>query len=83
MQENPLCKYKHIFGKPGEGAHAYRIFDIAIIDVISTIIAGLFLAWITKISVYYVIPGCFLLGIVAHRLFCVRTTVDKMLFPKG
>ena len=85
MQENTngLCKYKHMFGKIGEGIHSYRILDIAIMDVIQTILLGLFLAWITKISVYYTIPGSFLLGIVAHRLFCVRTTVDKLLFPKG
>ena len=23
----------------------------------------------------------FLLGIILHRLFCVRTTIDKLLFP--
>jgi hypothetical protein len=33
-----FCKYKNIFGKVGEGAHSYRIFNIAIIDVISTFI---------------------------------------------
>ena len=85
MQENrnPLCKYKNLFGKIGEGIHSHRIFNIAIMDVIQTILLGLFIAWITKISVYYTIPGAFLLGIVAHRLFCVRTTVDKILFPRG
>jgi len=28
----------------------------------------------------YILIGLFLLGIVAHRVFCVRTTVDKVLF---
>lgn len=85
MQENtnPLCKYKNAFGKLGEGIHSYRIFDIAVLDVIVTILFGLLLSWITKISVYYMIPGVFVLGIVVHRLFCVRTAVDKMLFPGG
>jgi len=27
--------------------------------------------------------GIFLLGIIVHRFFCVRTTVDKLLFPNG
>ena len=36
----PLSDYKDIFGKPGEGGHAYRIFDIAIVDVIFTIISS-------------------------------------------
>ena len=71
-----------MFGKVGEGIHSYRILDIAIMDVIQTILGGIFIAWLTKISVYYTIPGAFLLGIIAHRAFCVRTTVDKILFPK-
>ena len=35
-----LCKYKNIFGEPKIGIHKYRLFDIAIIDVIGTIILG-------------------------------------------
>ena len=32
-----LCKYANIFGAPNTGSHKYRIFNIAIIDVIATI----------------------------------------------
>ena len=35
-----LCKYKNIFGEPNTGIHSVRIFNIAIFDVISTIIVG-------------------------------------------
>jgi len=38
-----LSKYKNIFGKPGKGIHSYRFFNIAIVDVFLTIIAGLIL----------------------------------------
>jgi len=38
-----LCNYSELFGKVGEGLHSYRIFDIAIIDVIATIIGAYFL----------------------------------------
>jgi hypothetical protein len=84
MQENqnPLCKYKNLFGKLGEGIHSYRIFNFAIMDTLQTILLGFFLAWLTRYPIYYTIPGSFLLGIIAHRLFCVRTTVDKLLFPE-
>ena len=83
-----LCKYKDIFGKPGEGAHSIRIFNIAVIDVLATIILALVIHQIllerilgfTNISIWWVILGCFLSGIIAHRLFCVRTTIDKLLF---
>ena len=38
-----FCKYKDILGKPGEGVHSYRLFDIAIIDVVLTIGLALFI----------------------------------------
>ena len=77
-----LCKYSELFGKIGEGVHSYRIFDIAIIDVIMTVISGYLLHkyLFPNISVYLVIMILFILGIVSHRLFCVRTTIDKILF---
>lgn len=33
-----LCEYKYIFGRPREGAHAYRLFDIAVVDVAATVL---------------------------------------------
>jgi len=76
-----LCKYKDIFGKLGEGIHSYRIFNIAIIDVLLTIIGAFIIAWITGYNIRYVLPALFILGIILHRAFCVRTTIDKLLFP--
>jgi hypothetical protein len=76
-----LCKYKDIFGKPNTGAHKYRFFNIAIVDVALVIIAGFFLSWFCKWNVWYTLGGLFLLGIFSHRIFCVRSTVDKLLFP--
>lgn len=78
-----LCKYKNMFGEPGTGAHSYRFWNIAVVDVILTILAGVILSWITGMTRVYSIITMFVLGIIAHRLFCVRTTVDKLLFPKG
>lgn len=78
-----LCKYKNMFGEPGTGAHSYRFWNIAVVDVVLTILAGLLLSWITGMSRVHSIITMFVLGIIAHRLFCVRTTVDKLLFPKG
>ena len=76
-----LCKYKDVFGKPGQGAHRFRIFDIAIVDTLLTVLLAFVIAHFGGISLMYVIPGTFFFGIVLHRLFCVRTTVDKLLFP--
>ena len=76
-----LCQYKDVFGEVGKGIHSYRVFGIAYMDAIFTIIGALFLSWIMKWNYIYTIIGAFILGIVMHHLFCVRTTVDKFLFP--
>lgn len=75
-----LCKYKNALGKPKEGLHKYRIFNIAIIDLLLTIIVAIIISYIMKINVFIVFIILFLLGIIMHRLFCVRTTIDKLLF---
>lgn len=78
-----LCKYKNILGEPGKGAHSYRLFGVAIVDVIITIIAAYIISYFFKYSFIYVLLILFASGIVLHRLFCVRTTVDKLLFPSN
>lgn len=79
-----LCRYKNIFGEPGTGVHSYRIYNVAIVDVVCTFLLSLFIwSFIKKrtLSSYiYITLSCFLAGIILHHLFCVRTTVDKFLF---
>ena len=76
-----LCQYKHLFGEPGEGVHKYRIFDISIVDVLVTLLFAYIITYFSGIALTYVIPFVFLLGIVVHRVLCVRTKVDRILFP--
>ena len=75
-----LCKYKNILGIPKQGIHSYRLFGVAIMDVIFTIIAAFLITYLCKIKLKYTIPFLFILGIILHRLFCVKTTVDKLIF---
>lgn len=71
-----------MFGKPDEGSHALRdpIFGTALWDVIFTIIGAGAISWWKKYDFVMVLLVLFILGIIAHRVFCVRTTVDKLLF---
>jgi hypothetical protein len=82
MNKNMLCKYRNIFGKVGEGVHSYRIFNIAIVDVLCTFLGAFIIQRIFFPKRYYlvVLAVLFLLGIFFHRLFCVNTTIDKILF---
>jgi hypothetical protein len=76
-----LCQYKDIFGKVGEGIHSYRFFNIAIADVLLTILAAFIIHLIVpKYKFTIILLLLFILGIILHRVFCVRTTIDKLLF---
>jgi uncharacterized membrane protein len=76
-----LCRYKDIFGRPREGAHAYRFFNIAVVDVIATIILAFIVARAFGFVFWKSLVALFIIGIISHRMFCVRTTVDKWVFP--
>ena len=75
-----LCKFKNALGEPGKGIHSYRLFGLAIMDVIMTIIAAYIISYFTNYNFTYTLIFLFILGIILHRLFCVRTTIDKLLF---
>jgi hypothetical protein len=82
-----FCEYSNLFGEPNTGFHSFRIFNIAIVDVIATLILAKILHIIgNKLSFNLTYWGylliCFIIGIISHRLFCVRTTIDKILFIK-
>jgi hypothetical protein len=84
-----LCKYKNIFGEPNTGIHSVRIFDFAIFDILATILGSIVIhqiiivEWLKMndiIKLWMVIVFMFVLGIILHKAFCVKTTVDKILF---
>jgi hypothetical protein len=81
MTANPLCKYKDMLGKPNEGIRKYRIGGIAIMDTVVVIIIGIIISFMTKFPLLYTLAVLFISGIIVHRLFCVRTGIDRILFP--
>lgn len=66
-------KYKDIFGKPNNGAHSFRIFDFAIIDIFMTFIGAYYISNYYKVNVWLIFILFFLLGQILHILFCVQT----------
>lgn len=77
-----LCKYRDSLGTPHKGIHSYRLFGVAIVDVIFTIFGAMIISYFSKRSFIFTLIFLFILGIILHRLFCVRTTIDKLLFHK-
>jgi len=76
----PFREFKEIFGKPNEGVHSYRFLNLAIVDVIGTIIIAFIIAKIFNLNALLTIIIAFILGIILHRLFCVNTTINKFFF---
>ncbi len=75
-----LCDYKYLFGEEGKGLHSIRLFDIAVIDVMLTVVAATVIANVTKTPIWLAVVILFGLGIILHRVFCVNTTVNKWIF---
>lgn len=82
-----LCQYKDILGKPNEGLHSIRLFGtyggIAVVDTVLAIVLGLVLAKVFRLTKFNGILLSFILGVIAHRVFCVDTTINKFLKSKG
>lgn len=75
-----LERYSTIFGEPRTGAHAIRVFDIAIVDLVLTIILAYLVAYMMNWRFLVVVVCLLILSIVMHRLFGVRTKIDTLLF---
>jgi hypothetical protein len=78
--QSEWCEYGKMGGEPGVGLHRH-FFGFALFDILGTVLIGAVLAKLFHWSVGATVAALFLIGIFLHRLFCVRTTVDKLLFP--
>ena len=73
-----LTKFKHAFGKPGEGMHAYRLpGDVVLVDTVLTILGAYGITYLSsktnyRIPISYSMAGLFVTGIVAHKLVGLR-----------
>jgi hypothetical protein len=79
------CPYQNALGIPGQGFHSYRLFNIALGDVVLLLLFAVVVQWIinqfSTCSYNLAVLISFLIGIVIHRICCVRTTIDQLLFP--
>ena len=75
-----LCKYKDIFVEPKKGVHSYRFLDFAIMDIIFTIIGAYIISKYSNYNFYKILLFLFILGIILHKLFCVNTTLNSIIF---
>jgi len=82
-----LCQYHDLFGLPRQGAHAIRLFDFAVVDVVLTFLGAYLIQWSLNNwqirdrnwSYWEVLLGFTVLGIFLHWLFCVPTKLNQLL----
>lgn len=76
------CPLRDIFGKPGAGVHAPRIFGLAAVDVFGTIALALAFGHKSVIAFARALAVWMIAAIILHRLFCVDTALNVFLFGK-
>lgn len=75
-----LCRYKHIFGKEGEGVHSIRFMGIAVVDLALTVLVCIGISIYFRFNFILVFIIAIIIGIIVHRAFCVNTTINKAIF---
>jgi hypothetical protein len=73
------CQFANILGAPGTGIHSIRVFNVAIVDVLLTFVLAYFTKNFFPFNYWTVLLIWFIVGIIVHRLFCVKTTVGNII----
>lgn len=84
-----LCKYKDALGKPGQGAHSWRLGGLAGVDLLLTAGAALLISQaasggcgsLAGFLVVFII--LMIIAVVVHRAFCVDTALNRKLGISG
>lgn len=78
-----LCQFKDIFGKPREGVHSYRVLDIAVVDVLGTVLLAYLISEYYKVDIWCSFFLLLLSSVIIHKIFCVNTTLTQIVFSKN
>ena len=74
-----FSKFKNMLGVPNKGVHKYRFLGTASVDYFGTLIGAFILTYVTKIPLVLTTIGLFLIGLIIHFLFGVKTNTTKFL----
>ncbi len=72
-----LCRFRFALGKPGEGIHSLRLFNVAIVDVLGTFLLAFVSSEILGGRYLFHLMFWFGMGMFLHWLFCVPTSVSE------
>ena len=75
----PFKKFKHALGTAGKGVHRLRILDTALVDYLLTLMMAFLSAYFLHIPLVLSTIVWFIMGVIFHMLFGVKTNTLKML----
>ena len=73
------CPFANLLGEPNTGVHSIRVFGIALVDTVLTVLAAYVIAQAYNINFWYSFIGLFILGEVLHYIFGVKTAFLKLI----
>lgn len=77
-----LCRFRNALGEPGKGFHAARLGPLASWDTLGTVAIGAVLGHLLRINLLFMIATLFVLAAWLHRLFCVDTALNVLIFGR-
>jgi hypothetical protein len=84
MKQKNYCNMANMFGEPNQGIHKYRLFNIALVDLLATYILAYIIYSNYCVYNYKLLIKIFILLIIIsifiHKLFCVKTTLTTFFF---
>jgi hypothetical protein len=78
-REMGSCPYSALFGTPGEGPHATRIFGVALVDFLLTVLLAAISSYFLKQPFLLHLLFWIIIGEILHYMFGVETAVLKWL----
>jgi hypothetical protein len=75
----PLARYKALLGTPNEGVHKHKFLGTSVVDYLLTLVAASLTTYFTRFPLVLSTIVWFVLGIVSHVLFGVRTEATQFL----
>jgi hypothetical protein len=75
-----LCQYKDIFGLSRKGIHSYRLFDLAAVDMLATLIMAYLIGFLSKWNTGNIFIFLIIMSVFIHKIFCVETTLTNLVF---
>lgn len=76
------CVFKDILGKPGQGIHSYRLFNIAIVDTALTVLLTWSIHESCGFDFWPTLGGLVVVGELCHYFLGVNTQVMQWLNVK-